>query len=365
MRFLLLAALFVSALAGQTGANVLLIVNANSQVSQEIGEYYQRRRNVPKANLCRIRTPAKETIDRATYDSDVEQPVRACLEAHPNPEQILYLVTTKGVPLRVSGPMPKMKSEAAAVDSELTLLYAKMRGQSFDIVGPVNNPYFGKYFADFDAVKHQFYPVTRLTGYDLQDVRRLIDRSLSARNQGLFVLDMALIKEMEGEQWLKVAARALPADRVKLEATNAAIYGVKGVIGYAGWGSNDPQRIADGRRDLGMEWLPGAIATEYVSTDGRTFQRPPESWTIGAWSNKTGYFAGAPQSLTADFISQGASGASGHVWEPFLIGTPRPNYLFPAYYSGKNLAESFYVAIPFLSWMNVVVGDPLCALGKP
>ena len=36
----------------------------------------------------------------------------------------------------------------------------------------------------------------------------------------------------------------------------------------------------------------------------------------------------------------------------------------PAYYQGRNLAESYYLAIRGLSWQNIVVGDPLCAIGK-
>ncbi len=364
MRSVALAFLLCPGLLAQTGANVLLIVNAESQVSQEIGEYYQRRRNVPSANVCRIRTPAIETIDRATYDDVVEKGVRACLEDHAQPEQIRYLVTTKGVPLRVQGKFAKFESAAASVDSELTLLYSKMRGGTFPLEGPVPNPYFGKYFADFDPAKHPFYPVTRLTGYDLRDVRAMIDRGIEAKNQGLFVLDLAPTRNAEGEKWLKAAARALPGSRVKTESTDAAAYDIKGVIGYAGWGSNDPQRVTDGRRHLGFEWLPGAIATQYVSTDGRTFQEPPESWNIASWSDKTAFFGGSPQSLAADLVREGVSGVSAHVWEPYLLGTPRPNYLFPAYYSGKNLAEAFYVSIPYLSWMNVVVGDPLCAIGR-
>ena len=47
--------------------------------------------------------------------------------------------------------------------------------------------------------------------------------------------------------------------------------------------------------------------------------------------------------------------------EPYLDATIRPNILFPAYVSGFNLAESFYLAMPFLSWQTVVIGDPLCA----
>ncbi len=52
---------------------------------------------------------------------------------------------------------------------------------------------------------------------------------------------------------------------------------------------------------------------------------------------------------------------AGHVAEPFLDATIRPNILFPAYLSGFNLAESFYLAMSFVSWQTVIVGDPLCA----
>ena len=72
------------------------------------------------------------------------------------------------------------------------------------------------------------------------------------------------------------------------------------------------------QRHLGFHWLPGAIMTEYVSTNGRTFARPPDSWNIGAWGDPKANFAGTPQSLTADYIHDGVTGASGHVYEPYL-----------------------------------------------
>ena len=105
--------------------------------------------------------------------------------------------------------------------------------------------------------------------------------------------------------------------------------------------------------------------TEFVSTNGRTFQRPPDTWTIGTWKQRQLFFAGAPQTLTADYINEGATGASGHIDEPFLAFTPRPDVLLPAYVSGRNLAESFWMATPAISWQNIVIGDPLCSLGKP
>ena len=78
-------------------------------------------------------------------------------------------------------------------------------------------------------------------------------------------------------------------------------------------------------------------------------------------ANKRSYYAGSPQSLTGDLIREGVTGTAGHVAEPFLDGTIRPDILFPAYASGRTLAEAFYLAMRYVSWQTVVIGDPLCA----
>jgi uncharacterized protein (TIGR03790 family) len=153
----------------------------------------------------------------------------------------------------------------------------------------------------------------------------------------------------------------LPAHRVVLETTSEVVYRQKDVIGFASWGSNDKHRQG---RTARFQWLPGAIMTEYVSTNGRTFEKPPDTWTIGPWKDKSRYFKDSPQTMTADYILEGVTGASGHVDEPYLHLTPRPDYLFPAYLSGRTLAESYYSAIQGLSWQNIVIGDPLCKLRK-
>jgi tetratricopeptide (TPR) repeat protein len=99
----------------------------------------------------------------------------------------------------------------------------------------------------------------------------------------------------------------------------------------------------------------------FVSSDARTFKEPPAGWATGPWTDKSKYFANSPQSLAGDLIREGVTGIAGHVAEPFLDGTIRPDILFPAYLSGLNLAESFYLAMPYISWQTVVIGDPLCA----
>jgi uncharacterized protein (TIGR03790 family) len=146
---------------------------------------------------------------------------------------------------------------------------------------------------------------------------------------------------------------------VIIDDSAAVLSGIADVIGYASWGSNDPDRK---HRFLHFKWLPGAIATEFVSTDARTFRQPPASWEIGNWNDRRTWFVGSPQTMTADYIHEGATGASGQVFEPYLTFCPRPEFVLPAYYSGRTLAESFYLGIPGLSWMNVVIGDPLTRL---
>jgi uncharacterized protein (TIGR03790 family) len=354
-------ALVLAATAVQAAGpeNVLLVVNTNSSLSRSISDYYARRRSIPPANVCAIRTTDQETISRATFDSMIARPIGACLSSKRLVESVLYIVTTQGVPLRIEG-TGSMTGTAASVDSELTLLYDTLHGRERETAGPVTNPFHRQQDATFRHPQFPIYLVTRLAGYDLASVKALVDRSISPRNTGKVVLDLrAGGSDRSGDEWLRNAAILLPAERVTLEETSKVVYGQTGVIGHASWGSNDQNRR---NRKLGFGWLPGAIATEYVSTDGRTFARPPETWQLGTWGDKASWFAGAPQSLTADLIADGATGASGHVFEPYLHLTPRPDYLFPAYLSGRNLAESYYLAIPALSWQNIVIGDPLCTL---
>lgn len=273
---------------------------------------------------------------------------------------ILYIVTTQGVPLGVNGEGKELQQTNASVDSELTLLYAKLHGSTIDPVGPVGNPFFGRRDIPFRHPQFPIYLVTRLAGYNMADLKRLVDRPSHARNTGKFVIDLRANNSTPGNQWLRAAALLLPKDRVILDDTAKILSNIQDVIGYASWGSNDSDRHD---RLLHFQWLPGAIATEFVSTDARTFSPPPDQWKIGSWADpQSTWFAGAPQTMTGDYLHEGASGASGQVYEPYLTYCPRPDYVLPAYFQGRNLAESFYLGIPGLSWMNVVVGDPLMRL---
>jgi uncharacterized protein (TIGR03790 family) len=349
----------VSSVRAQTPAQVLVVINKQSPISIAIGQYYLRKRGIPLANLCVIDMPLADNIPHEAYESGVETPIGQCLISRKLTESILYLVTTQGVPLRIFGTGDGLNTTSASVDSELTLLYQRLHGATILLPGPFANPFFQKRDAPFRHPQIPIYMVTRLAGYDITDLQALVDRALLARNTGKFVIDVRANNSTPGNQWLRAAALLIPKNRLIVDDTAKVLTGIRDVIGYASWGSNDFDRH---ERFLKFQWLPGAIATEFVSTNARTFNRPPDRWNIGSWRNTSSYFFGSPQSMTGDYIHEGASGASGNVDEPFLGFCPRPEFVLPAYLEGRNLAESFYMGIPGLSWMNVVIGDPLMRL---
>ncbi len=369
--FFLLSSVVLSSLASpalaQTGDNVLLVVNQASSDSVRVAEHYARSRGVPQAQVLRITVDATaDEIDRSTFYSQIQTPISEWIQHNSAQDRILYIVLTKGVPLRIRGTSGR-SGTIASVDSELTLLYRRLTGEAPPILGPLPNPYFlgDAPISQAKTFSHQafdIYLITRLDGYTVDDVLALIDRGAAPVREGRILLDQkASFDEAGGNAWLKATADRMAAhgfgDRVVLETTSRVLTDEKNVLGYYSWGSNDPAITV---RSFGLGFVPGAIAAMFVSSDARTFKEPPPGWTTGPWTDRSKFFAGSPQSLSGDLIREGVTGVAGHVAEPYLDATIRPDILFPAYLSGFNLAEAFYLAMPFVSWQTVVVGDPLC-----
>src|SRR4051794_40203138 len=107
----------------QKAANTLLVGNDSSLFLRRISEYYVHKRSIPLANVCHLKAPIEESVARGVYEKSIEAPIAACLMLHGLREQILYITTTLGVPLRIIGTgTSDMDTTACAVDSELTLL---------------------------------------------------------------------------------------------------------------------------------------------------------------------------------------------------------------------------------------------------
>src|SRR5262245_2658295 len=348
--------------SAMTADEVLIVVNDRSVISQQIGERYRTVRSVPANQVVQIHTEPVEEIERSTFGAEIAQPIAAHLLNQRLQDRILAIVLTKGVPLKIRG-SSGLHGTQASVDSELTLLYRGLVLGPTTAEGRIANPYFSQ-LAPFTRAANDIYLVTRLDGYALEDVLALIERGANPVKRGTVILETKPAwwwsSSASGNAWLKEASRRLRNTGLHVVLTDAGgtVNGEKDVIGYAGWGSNDP---AIKTRAPGFQWLPGAIASWYVSTSARTFTRPPSGWNIGPWGDEKTYHATSPQSLIGDLIAEGVTGVVGFAYEPYLNGTARPEVLFPAYRAGFTLAESFYMALPHLSWQAVVVGDPLTA----
>ncbi len=366
-------ALFVLATGSagaQTGANVLVVANAANADSVRIAEEYARGRAVPSDQVLKLdHMPADvpETIPRQAFVVAIQSPIARWIASHAAFDRILYIVLAKGIPLRVQGTSGRNGS-MASVDSELALLYRMMAaGVVSGSPGPQPNPYFlsDRPVSEATPFSHKdsdLYLVTRLDAYTVDDVLALVARGRAPAADGRFVLDMRASLNAAGNSWLQRASDRLDAagwkGKVVLDPTSRVITGESDLLGYCSWGSNDPAiRV----RRFDNKFVPGALAAMFVSTDARSFKEPPAQWNVGAWGDPKTYFGGSPQSLTGDLIREGVTGVAGHVGEPFLDATIRPDILFPAYVSGSNLAEAFYLAMPKVGWQTVVIGDPLCA----
>jgi uncharacterized protein (TIGR03790 family) len=355
-------------LHAQSAENVAIVINDLSPDSQRIGEHYARTRGLPAANVLRIQTSVDDAIERSAYVTTIEQPIAKAIRRAGLQDRILYLVLTKGIPLRIIG-ATGLNGTQASVDSELALLYRRLTGQIVETAGPLDSPYFLgmrdiKEARPFTHQEHDIYLVTRLDAFTAAEAIALIDRAQTPRTDGRIVLDQRAGGTMSqtGDEWMERAAERLAAQgqgsRVTLEKTAKAARAADAVLGRYAWGAIDPEQQT---RRTGMTFAPGAIAANLASFDARTFRPPPETWQPSSSTDRASWFEGATDGLIGDLIREGVTGASGQVGEALIRGAVRPDILFPAYLAGFTLAEAFYLATPVLSWQTVIVGDPLTA----
>ncbi len=325
-------------------SDVLVLINNNSAMSRQVGEYFAESRGVPSGQVAYLDVPAREVINKDQYE-DLEDQVKTFLLRNNLVSSINYIVTTKGFPLKIWNSSNWYR---ACVDEELALIYGPSEG-SIGNLAWVQSPYFQDR-TYFSRNQQGIYLVNRLTGYDWDDVKGIIDRANnSLGNRGTFVLDVDPTKDGSGYQvgndWLRSAKEVLD-DRgipVFYDDTRWYVTYREGVMGYASWGSNDANDTDHAKPH--NDWVDGSIAETFVSTGGRTFTYPP---SYG-------------QSMVADIIAENVTGVKGYVYEPFLSAIAHPDILFERYTAGFNHAESYRMASQYLGWMGVVVGDPKCS----
>jgi uncharacterized protein (TIGR03790 family) len=343
---LIIAGVFTQVIAQTYSYNdVLVIINTNSDISDSVGKYFANARKIPEQNIVCITAPTNEEIDSVQFEN-IRQQIESALISRNLKDSINYIVTTKGIPLKVVRKTPYSNS---SFENELTLIlgpYAYWIGRA----GKVFSTYYKKH-ENFTRSKFGFYIVTRLDGYTFHDIKGLIDRASiipnSISSTAQFVLDMdpmwTSTPELNGNMQLATDSLRSRGITSYLDTTTTFVTEQTNVLGYVSFGSNDNFDHLYATNAIPRNtYLPGAIAETYVSTSARSFALPE---TYG-------------QSLIADLIAEGVTAVKGYAYEPYSNSMADVSTLFPMYVDGYTIGESFYSASRFLSWMDVVIGDP-------
>ncbi|HEX4639762.1 MAG TPA: TIGR03790 family protein, partial [Chthoniobacterales bacterium] len=106
---------------------------------------------------------------------------------------------------------------------------------------------------------------------------------------------------------------------------------------YYGWYAGS---VAGPFTQFDFRFAPGAIAVHIHSFSASTLHDENANWA-------------------GPLLTKGAAATLGNVYEPYLTFTAHLNVFNDRLLHGFTFAESAYMSIPALSWMSVMVGDPL------
>lgn len=344
----------------------VVVYNTSDTESVNLAKYYAMRREIPETNLIGLAVPLTEEIGRSEYRALLAAPLREALvrkgfwtEA-PGSHQILssrvrFLALIRGIPLKISPdetlapntafPEPIGKRNEASVDSELTTLGMVIASPA----GLIPNPYFRRFTPALDLKSEpEVLLVARLDAPDAITVRAMIDDALSTERDGLwgwgYIDSRGIVKGpyAEGDQWLNAALDAMRKQGIPVmmdssEETLPSGFPITDAAVYYGWyAPNASGPFADPL----LRFRPGAVAAHIHSFSAATLRSTTQGWC-------------------GPLLLRGAAATVGNVYEPYLSLTTDLGIMQDRLMAGFTFAESAWAATRGLSWMGVVVGDPL------
>ena len=278
-------------------SDVAVLINNKSEASRTIGWAFVTARNISADRVFvfdNSSNPTGETINRDQFNTYFLDPFKVMLSNY-NGTDINYLVTTKGIPLRVNGGNNK-----ASFDQEISLA-----GGTYDSDIGADwwsnhdyGPLAGKQMKEFTRDEYGFFLVTRLTGYTVDTALELIEKANNSYgSRGMHVLDLATNRNDTGYKFwnddLYVANSTLNGSMnlpVYFDEETEFVTNMSNVLGYASWGSNDgnwnKNYLANGGFDtLDSSWSSGS---RYWNISGPTVSAGDEfNWSYQT-SNKQG-----------------------------------------------------------------------------
>jgi uncharacterized protein (TIGR03790 family) len=371
---------------------VAVIYNTNYDFGYDIATYYAERRGIDEKYIIGISTVTDEVISKDYYYEMIRDPVKNEIIRRGIKDDLKYLVTTKGMPLKidiVGDPCAVYNQDGGgAIESFLCILFEtatdnctspKIVNRYYDSGNPFNS--FAYDFITFcpeQLTGTISYLVSRLDAYTPEDIFKMIDRSVAAdkSGKGFYIID-----DHPGAVGYEPLAMRNARDNLSnfglsefviYDSTTVHVLSDtlenKGIIAYCSRGqhafnsSSNPVTLGWSEENgyLGgnrFNWLNGAIFTTYESFNGYSFYYRDDGCPSG---QKLGHRDN--QNLVADFIQDGGTAGIGNVYEPFLSGVSRVEAFFNHYARGHYFIDAAYMSLSFITAMNVVVGDPLCRI---
>ncbi|NOZ68423.1 MAG: TIGR03790 family protein [Deferribacteres bacterium] len=384
---------------------IAVVVNSRSPDSLRIGESYIRLRNVPSGHLIRINVAPEEEVSRRDYDALIAAPVREAVNRLLDKgEDIRCIVTTYGVPLRISAVRPLI------IPEEEIQGYRSIKRQKQERLAALRTMRRESKKSGKDLRAELLKEMKKLRK-EIERLNLKIGRLRGADTVAAVdsELAMVLVPDYPLEGWqpnpayirnrargITYYGKVLMASRldaptpdlalglartaVEVEKTGLSgrIYldarGLKGKDAYALF-DQDIRRAArilrqgplpvilDNRPKLlehapsaalycgwyrlgryadVFQWRKGAVGYHVASIEARSLHDPGgRYWVKG-------------------MIERGVTATLGPVAEPYLSAFPLPSLFFPLLMSGRyTLAEVFSLSNPYLSWRMILIGDPL------
>ncbi len=342
-------------LCAQTTVNyndVAVIVNDSSQLSIDIGNYFMLHRNIPTQNLIHIAIEEKEEINETEFNV-VRQQIEQQLLNNNLLNSINYIVTTKGVPLKVaSGNCDTLPfTQCASFDSEITLLFSPDSNKINEVGSTAN--YFFNTHGHFSRSNYNMFLVTRLDAYTKLDIINLIDRSgpdiVVDPSSSSVALDLDRVTIHDGYNEYNSIQNYVNARGYSsaIDTTADFISNHINTIGYSSFHVEQDTLLHN------FTWKNGGIGVLQIRWSASTFLQ----------ANNTNPF----EFKVADLIHEGASGAIGFIYPTWLSARLNELKVFQAYFdtvSSYNLAESYYKGLQFLSHHAVIIGDPKTSIKR-
>jgi uncharacterized protein (TIGR03790 family) len=376
---------------------VLVIANSDIESSVKIAQYYCAKRNVPTDNILSLslgKTP-NDLITRENYEKQLVEPIRKKLSDYEFAVKIRCLLTTYGVPIKVGkrGPLKdqqgqleklkklvkqeKSKIESLKQDSiadvskeikkserilsRLQILIDCITGKETNasVDSELSMVLCGEYELcrwqpnrlknNLPGLYSNTLMVSRLDGPSFEIAKGLIDKAIKAEKKGLkgiIYIDSRGIAEDKNpysfgsvDQSLRdlAAIAGLQTRLAVKEERTEKLFGhgsCPRAAVYCGWYSL--KKYVDA-----FDFVDGAVGFHISSLEAVDLRDPNSSQWCPA------------------MLKDGITATLGAVAEPYLHSFPRPKEFFSELFSGRCLAEAYYITKPFNSWQLVLIGDPL------